>query len=255
MKISVRCRNDPDVDPHGAGLTHRLYFPRFKKTKQFGLQGDRKGVDFIQKDRTAIGRLKPPHLIGYRSRERTFFVAKQLRFNQILWNSAAIDRRERTILPPAVVVNRPCQKFFTRARFTDADAAGDHIPGAPVVVATGGVVLGEKAGLKDPLTGHNYYIPAGGDEPDPKINPKFDHKLHFLKGMEKFFARRAKQKNDPVMLVGDLNVAPLEHDVWSHKQMLDVVSHTPIECEKMNAAISSGNIAIPRSAAATASAC
>jgi exodeoxyribonuclease-3 len=29
--------------------------------------------------------------------------------------------------------------------------------------------------------------------------------------------------------VGDLNVAPLETDVWSHKQLLDVVSHTPIE--------------------------
>jgi exodeoxyribonuclease III len=35
------------------------------------------------------------------------------------------------------------------------------------------------------------------------------------------------------ILVGDLNVAPLEHDVWSHKQMLRVVSHTPIECEKL----------------------
>ena len=31
--------------------------------------------------------------------------------------------------------------------------------------------------------------------------------------------------------VGDLNVAPLEHDVWSHKQLLTVVSHTPVEVE------------------------
>jgi exodeoxyribonuclease-3 len=36
-----------------------------------------------------------------------------------------------------------------------------------------------------------------------------------------------------MILVGDLNVAPLEHDVWSHKQMLRVVSHTPLECEKL----------------------
>jgi exodeoxyribonuclease-3 len=41
--------------------------------------------------------------------------------------------------------------------------------------------------------------------------------------------------------VGDLNVAPLEHDVWSHKQMIKVVSHTPIECEKLNAARNAGN--------------
>jgi exodeoxyribonuclease-3 len=76
---------------------------------------------------------------------------------------------------------------------------------------------------------HNFYVPAGGDIPDPKRNDKFDHKLHFLKGMEKFFAARARRKSDPVMLVGDLNVAPLENDVWSHKQLLDVVSHTPVE--------------------------
>jgi len=43
-----------------------------------------------------------------------------------------------------------------------------------------------------------------------------------------------------MILVGDLNVAPLEHDVWSHKQMLRIVSHTPIECEKLTAAQTAG---------------
>ena len=33
------------------------------------------------------------------------------------------------------------------------------------------------------------------------------------------------------VLVGDLNIAPFEHDVWSHKQLLNVVSHTEIETE------------------------
>ena len=28
-------------------------------------------------------------------------------------------------------------------------------------------------------------------------------------------------------------MAPLEHDVWSHKQLLDVVSHTPVETEAL----------------------
>ena len=76
---------------------------------------------------------------------------------------------------------------------------------------------------------HNFYVPAGGDIPDPALNGKFDHKLHFLKAMEKFFAGRAAKKSDPVILVGDLNVAPLENDVWSHKQLLNIVSHTPVE--------------------------
>jgi exodeoxyribonuclease-3 len=74
---------------------------------------------------------------------------------------------------------------------------------------------------------HNFYVPAGGDIPDPRRNDKFAHKLHFLGAMEKFFA--GKPKSAKRLLVGDLNVAPLEHDVWSHKQLLDVVSHTPIE--------------------------
>src|SRR5207237_9311283 len=43
------------------------------------------------------------------------------------------------------------------------------------------------------------------------------------------------------ILVGDLNVAPLEHDVWSHRRLLDVVSHTPIECDKLNAVQQAGS--------------
>jgi exodeoxyribonuclease-3 len=49
------------------------------------------------------------------------------------------------------------------------------------------------------------------------------------------------QPSQRAILVGDLNVAPLEHDVWSHKQMIKVVSHTPIECEKLVATRTAGN--------------
>lgn len=78
---------------------------------------------------------------------------------------------------------------------------------------------------------HNFYIPAGGDEPDPVKNDKFAHKLDFLDeltGWKEGFGPRSKS-----VLVGDLNVAPCEHDVWSHKQLLKVVSHTPVEVEKL----------------------
>jgi exodeoxyribonuclease-3 len=83
---------------------------------------------------------------------------------------------------------------------------------------------------------HNFYVPAGGDIPDVKKNPKFAHKLDFLREMESRFAKRKGKKSQPTVLVGDLNVAPLENDVWSHKQLLDVVSHTPIETELLAAA-------------------
>jgi exodeoxyribonuclease III len=94
------------------------------------------------------------------------------------------------------------------------------------------VTLGERAGLRDPVTLHNFYVPAGGDEPDPAINPKFAHKLSFLDELHAMTKLRPTT-GERAILVGDLNVAPLEHDVWSHKQLLRVVSHTPIECEKL----------------------
>jgi exodeoxyribonuclease-3 len=81
---------------------------------------------------------------------------------------------------------------------------------------------------------HCVYIPAGGDIPDPELNDKFKHKLDFVDELRDWWpnARNAKK---PMILVGDLNIAPLETDVWSHKQLLKVVSHTPIEVEKFTA--------------------
>jgi len=100
-------------------------------------------------------------------------------------------------------------------------------------------VFGERAGLKEPITIHNFYVPAGGDIPDPQANPKFAHKLAFLDEMRDYEGLRPSPA-ERAILVGDLNVAPLEHDVWSHKQMLRVVSHTPIECEKLTIARKAG---------------
>ena len=95
-----------------------------------------------------------------------------------------------------------------------------------------GVTLGEAAGIADPVTVHNFYVPAGGDIPDPALNPKFEHKLSFLDEMTNSDSLHP-QNGQRSILVGDLNVAPLEHDVWSHKQLLNVVSHTGIECDKL----------------------
>merc|ERR1711991_1300931 len=77
---------------------------------------------------------------------------------------------------------------------------------------------------------HNFYVPAGGDEPDISINPKFEHKISFINEMKNYFSLNTKKNK---ILVGDLNIAPLEQDVWSHKQLLNVVSHTPIETETL----------------------
>ncbi|MGZ8406502.1 MAG: exodeoxyribonuclease III [Caulobacteraceae bacterium] len=80
---------------------------------------------------------------------------------------------------------------------------------------------------------HNFYIPAGGDTPDRALNPKFDHKLDFYETLTRELSRR--DPSEPIVIAGDLNVAPGENDVWNHKYMSRVVSHTPVEVEAMRA--------------------
>ena len=91
--------------------------------------------------------------------------------------------------------------------------------------------------ITDNIELHNFYVPAGGDEPDISINPKFEHKISFINEMKDYFFSDTKKNK---ILVGDLNIAPLEQDVWSHKQLLNVVSHTPIETESLLNLIQAG---------------
>lgn len=86
---------------------------------------------------------------------------------------------------------------------------------------------------------HNFYVPAGGDEPDPAVNDKFRHKLAFLDDMERWDALGVAD-GAKAILVGDLNIAPLEHDVWSSKQLKDVVSHTPLERRRLTEVAKAG---------------
>lgn len=77
---------------------------------------------------------------------------------------------------------------------------------------------------------HNFYVPAGGSEPDIHINPKFRHKLEYIQGIQKWFMLN-RTLDKKIILVGDLNIAPCEQDVWSSYQLKDVISHTIIERE------------------------
>ncbi len=90
--------------------------------------------------------------------------------------------------------------------------------------------------LKSGVEIHNVYLPAGGDIPDVALNEKFDHKLRFTDDL----ARWGEARKGPAILVGDLNIAPREDDVWSHKQLLKVVSHTPVEVEAFERARAAG---------------
>ncbi len=84
---------------------------------------------------------------------------------------------------------------------------------------------------------HCLYIPAGGDEPDRARNPKFAHKLDFVAEL----AAWSRERSGPAILVGDLNIAPREDDVWSHRELLKVVSHTPVEVDAFETARAAGS--------------
>ena len=88
------------------------------------------------------------------------------------------------------------------------------------------------AELENGILIHNFYVPAGGDEPDRIRNEKFDQKLKYLSEMKDYFHNNLPKKS---ILVGDLNIAPLPEDVWDHRKMVKVVSHTPIEIEHLEA--------------------
>ncbi len=81
---------------------------------------------------------------------------------------------------------------------------------------------------------HNFYVPAGGDIPDPTLNPAYDFKLRFVEHMTRW-SRELKKSNRNAIILGDFNIAPLPHDVWSHKQLMNVVSHTEPEITRLNA--------------------
>ena len=87
------------------------------------------------------------------------------------------------------------------------------------------------ARLGNGVTIHNFYVPAGGDVPDREVNEKFGQKLDYLTEMRDWFHGDKPERS---ILVGDLNIAPREDDVWSHKQLLKVVSHTPVEVQQLS---------------------
>jgi exodeoxyribonuclease-3 len=89
----------------------------------------------------------------------------------------------------------------------------------------------------DGTTIHNFYVPAGGDVPDRAANVKFGQKLDYLTDMRDWFRANRPARS---ILVGDLNIAPREDDVWNHRQLLKIVSHTPIEVDHLAAAQDAG---------------
>jgi exodeoxyribonuclease-3 len=136
-------------------------------------------------------------------------------FAEAGWSYQAI-RGEKSYNGVAILARKPISRIAHREWAGKADCR--HIS----VVTADGVQI------------ENFYVPAGGDIADPKENPKFAHKLQFIDEMKQHFLAYPPRRQ---ILVGDLNIAPLAEDVWSSKQLLRVVSHTPVETDALKALI------------------
>jgi exodeoxyribonuclease III len=123
------------------------------------------------------------------------------------------------------IVSKHAHEAIDRLMF----AGENHARHVSVVMAEGP--------LKDVVI-HNFYVPAGGDIPDPELNSKFAHKLAFVRDLAQWGPAASAS---PAIMLGDLNIAPYPSDVWSHKQLLKIVSHTPVETEGLLAAQRAGN--------------
>ncbi len=77
--------------------------------------------------------------------------------------------------------------------------------------------------------------------PDRTLSPKFDHKLDFYEQLTEIVARQDRSR--PLVMAGDFNIAPGEGDVWNHRYMSKIVSHTPIEVEVLNRLQATGGFA------------
>lgn len=183
------------------------------------------------------------------------------------WNVNSVRLRAVPLIAPFVGIAKPdvlclqeikCQnEEFPKAAFEEMGYSHFHVRGQKgmhgVAIASRfpledlsdealcmrGEARHQRVGVKG-IELHNFYVPAGGDEPDPAINPRFEHKLDFIARMEKYFGTR-ETDTTPMVLVGDFNIAPSENDVWSHKQLLKVISHTPIETEGLERVRAAGN--------------
>ena len=186
-------------------------------------------------------------------------------FTLATWNINSVRLREPIVLKlledekPDVLCLQECKSPFEKIPVENFRALGyTHIIGRGQKGYNGVAILSrlpiEEVGssdyaqlgharhiagrLENGVVIHNFYVPAGGDVPDREVNVKFGQKLDYLTDMRDAFHADRPEKS---ILVGDLNIAPREDDVWSHKQLLKIVSHTPIEVEHLGEAQDAGN--------------
>src|SRR5580698_9116822 len=98
----MRRRNGADVHRDRTDSTHLLNLPLLNQPEQLDLELERQLADLVQKQSAAVGSLDLATLRRERPGERTFGVAEEFRFQQVLRDGSTIDGDEGLFLATAV---------------------------------------------------------------------------------------------------------------------------------------------------------
>jgi len=113
--VLIRSADDAGIEGNRFAATNASQLPFLQGAKQFGLKVQVQLADFVQEDGPPVSLLEFTDLAGMRSGERPFFVAEELAFHQVAWNSGTVHNNERSAFPTGCIMDGFGDQLFTRA--------------------------------------------------------------------------------------------------------------------------------------------
>ena len=118
-EVSVGGGDDADVHLDRPVAADRLELFLLQHPQQLHLRRDREFANLVEEQRAAVRQFESSDTGVRSSGERPTHVAEQLTFHQIGRHRPAVHLHERPTAATAAAVDRPCDKFFSRARFAE----------------------------------------------------------------------------------------------------------------------------------------
>src|SRR3954454_4563279 len=109
--------DDPDIHLCRLHTADLFDFTLLHKTEQLNLEFERHLADFVEKQCATVSQFDPSLFVGRGSGEGSTGVTKQLRFEELTRNSAAVDGDEGLLFPDAVEMNCSCDELLASSGF------------------------------------------------------------------------------------------------------------------------------------------
>src|ERR1700675_1187932 len=116
-QVPIRSSHQPHVHLVSPSATQALELLFLQYTKQLGLQRRWNITHLVQEKSTFVGQLETANLLRDGPGERALLVTKEFAFQQIQWNSSAVQSYKRPSDPRADVVDRMRDELLAGAGF------------------------------------------------------------------------------------------------------------------------------------------